>query len=60
MWSVFSFNFSPTVNCTRRQLVDGAQKTWRRLDGHYLLPKIIQGVKFVDGCEVIAKPDDPL
>lgn len=41
------------------KLVDGAQKTWRRLDGHYLLPKIIQGVKFVDGCEVIAKPDDP-
>ena len=39
------------------KLVDGAQKTWRRLDGHNQLPKIIQGVKFADGCEVIAKPD---
>jgi putative transposase len=41
------------------KLIDGAQKTWRRLDGRDLLPKIIQSVKFVDGCEVIAKPDDP-
>ena len=40
------------------KLVEGAQKTWRRLDGHSQLPKIIQGVKFTDGCEVIAKPDD--
>ena len=36
--------------------VEGAQKTWRRLDGHNQLPKIIRGVKFTDGCEVIAKP----
>ena len=28
------------------------------LDGHNLLPKIIRGVKFTDGCEVIAKPGD--
>jgi putative transposase len=40
------------------KLVDGAQKTWRRLDGHNQLPKIIQGVKFNDGCEVITKQDD--
>jgi hypothetical protein len=33
-------------------------KTWRRLDGHNQLPKIIRGVKFADGCEVITKPDD--
>src|ERR1700686_3503871 len=39
------------------KLVDGAQKKWRKLDGHNQLPKIIQGVKFADGCEVIAKPD---
>ena len=26
------------------KLVDGAQKNWRRLDGHNQLPKIIQGV----------------
>jgi len=39
------------------KLVDGAQKSWRRLDGHSHLPKIIQGVKFADGLEVIAMPD---
>ena len=40
------------------KLVEGAQKTWRRLDGHNLLPKIIRAVKFTDRCEVIAKPGD--
>ena len=40
------------------KLVEGAQKSWRRLDGHNQLPKIIQGVKFADGLEVIAKPID--
>ena len=38
------------------KLVDAAQKSWRRLDGHNQLPKIIQGVKFADGLEVVAKP----
>ena len=38
------------------KLVDGAQKNWRTLDGHNQLPKIIQGVKFADGLEVVAKP----
>ena len=37
------------------KLVEGAQKSWRRLDGHNLLPKIILGVKFADGLEVAAK-----
>ena len=41
------------------KLVEGAQKSWRRLDGHSQLPKIIQGVKFIDGLEVAAKPADP-
>ena len=36
------------------KLVEGAQKSWRRLDGHNQLPKIIQGVKFTDGLEVTA------
>ena len=40
------------------KLVEGAQKSWRRLDGHNQLPKIIQGVKFADGLEIIAKPID--
>jgi transposase-like protein len=38
------------------KLVDAAQKSWRRLDGHNQLPKLIQGVRFTDGIEVIAKP----
>ncbi len=36
------------------KLVEGAQRTWRRLDGHNKLPKIIQGVKFTDGLEIAA------
>ena len=40
------------------KLVEGAQKTWRRLDGHALLPKLILGVKFTNGLEVIAKAKD--
>ncbi len=37
------------------KLVETAQKHWRRLDGHALLPKLILGVKFADGLEVAAK-----
>ena len=37
------------------KLVEQAQRHWRRLDGHALLPKIIMGVKFKDGIEVAAK-----
>ena len=36
------------------KLVDAAQKSWRRLDGHNQLPKLIQGVRFADGLEVSA------
>jgi len=32
---------------------------WRRLDGRNQLPKLILGVKFVDGLEVVAKPANP-
>src|SRR3954447_4589815 len=38
------------------KLVEAAQKSWRRLDGHNQLPKLIQGVKFTDGIEVAANP----
>ncbi len=38
------------------KLVEAAQKSWRRLDGHNQLPKLILGVKFTDGLEVVAKP----
>jgi len=37
------------------KLADGTQKTWRRLDGHNQLPKIIQGVEFTDGIEIVDK-----
>jgi len=39
--------------------VEQAQRHWRRLDGHALLPKIILGVKFKDGIEVAAKSAAP-
>ncbi|MBL9028956.1 MAG: IS256 family transposase, partial [Caedimonas sp.] len=35
------------------KLIKTAEKTWRRLDGKNQLPKVITGVKFCDGCEVI-------
>ena len=37
------------------KLVEGAQKSWRRLDGHSQLPKLVLGVKFADGLEVAAR-----
>jgi putative transposase len=41
------------------KLVEAAQKKWRRLDGHNQLPKLILGVKFTNGLEVVAKPASP-
>ena len=38
------------------KLVDAAQKSWRRLEGHNQLPKLIQGVRFTGGIEVAANP----
>src|SRR5207248_3526076 len=35
-----------------------AQQSWRRLDGHNQLPKLVLGVTFNNGIEVIAKPTD--
>jgi transposase-like protein len=35
------------------KLAEAAEKNWRRLDGHNQLPKIILGVKFADGIEVV-------
>jgi len=40
------------------KLLEGAQKSWRRLDGHNQLPKLVLGVTFNNGIEVIAKPSD--
>ena len=35
------------------KLVKAASKTWRRLKGQNQLPKVISGVKFTDGIEVV-------
>ena len=35
------------------KLVEAAQKSWRRLRGYNQLPKIVQGVKFSGGIEVV-------
>jgi putative transposase len=40
------------------KLVEAAQRSWRRLDGHALLPKLILGVKFDDGLEVARENAD--
>jgi putative transposase len=42
------------------KLIEGAQKTWRRLDGQNLLPKLIANLKFKDGIEAARlKPKPP-
>jgi len=38
------------------KLVNAAAKTWRRLKGENQLPKIVQGIKFQNGIEVIKMP----
>jgi putative transposase len=35
------------------KLAEAAEKNWRRLDGYNQLPKVIQGIKFADGIEVV-------
>ena len=35
------------------KLAQAAEKSWRRLDGHKQLPKLILGVRFADGIEVV-------
>jgi putative transposase len=41
------------------KLVEGAQKSWRRIDGHNHLPKLIHGVKFADGIEIVGNSAAP-
>ena len=36
------------------KLAQAAEKSWRRLDGHHHLPKVIRGVTFTNGIEVIS------
>ena len=35
------------------KLAEAAEKSWRRLNGHNQLPKVILGVTFADGVEVV-------
>ena len=35
------------------KLAEAAEKNWRRLDGHNQSPKVVLGVKFTDGIEVV-------
>lgn len=41
------------------KLVEAAQKSWRRLDGHNQLPKIVLGARFIDGLEVATADPQP-
>ncbi len=35
------------------KLAEAAEKSWRRLNGHNQLPKVILGIQFADGIEVV-------
>src|SRR5262249_31867979 len=35
------------------KLAEAAERNWRRLNGHNQLPKLILGIKFNDGVEVV-------
>jgi hypothetical protein len=37
---------------------DAAGKSWRRVNGHNRLPKLVPGVTFNEGIEFIGKPID--
>jgi putative transposase len=41
------------------KLVEAAQRSWRRLDGHNQLPKVVLGAKFTDGLEVATRDPQP-
>jgi transposase-like protein len=37
------------------KLAEAAERSWRRLDGHHQMPKVILGVTFADGVEVVSR-----
>jgi len=47
---------STTARLMVFKLLNAASKTWRRLKGTNQLPKVIAGVRFQDGIEVIQVP----
>ena len=40
------------------KLIKDAEKSWRKVDGNNQLPKVILGVKFTDGLEVVIHDKD--
>src|SRR5947209_20606267 len=42
------------------KLAEAAEKSWRRLDCHNQFPKIIHGVTFADGIEVVRPQAQPV
>ena len=42
------------------KLAQAAEKSWRRLDGHHHLPKVIRGITFTDGSRTSAEKLKPL
>jgi transposase-like protein len=49
---------STTAKLMVFKLIIAASKTWRRLQGENKLPKVIGGVRFQDGIEVIEAPSN--
>ena len=47
---------SATAKLMVFKLIMAASKTWRRLNGENQLRKVIGGVKFIDGIEVVETP----
>ena len=47
---------STTAKLMVFKLIMAASKTWRRVNGEKQLPKVIEGVRFKDGLEVIETP----
>ena len=37
------------------KLAQAAEKSWPRLDGHSQLPKLVSGIKFIDGIEAVSQ-----
>ncbi len=33
------------------KLAESAEKSWRRVNGHKLIPDVISGVQFIDGVK---------
>jgi len=41
------------------KLAQAAETSWRRLDGHHHLPKVVRGVTFTNGIEDVSRDAQP-